>query len=285
MCVCVLLPVWIYYPPLQGNWVAVQGKKTWSRLLLPPATQKDTACWQIPALSWQNTSSSKICTLYIELTHCIQSDLTNIQELILDWWWFCHTTATPTVFICHLFSYCVFFIFSIKRRESVIIKFGIKRYFCNILTNEKMSHLDLSITKYLQPLHSSYQIVLQKQAQWWPGVKPHSEDAPENNRPSTFARISCKETIPSDLFHLWHTSHQVSCSFHIWLSLVCIQPPPVFYFLVVHCASSGECYPPTAHFSVSMPHVCLESFSRTLSQECIVILEVACVCLTEAQVS
>lgn len=153
--------------------------------------------------------------------------------------------------------------------------------------------------KYSQQPHSSWQlvvflasifnpwIVLHVQTQWWPRVKPHSEDAPEDNRPSTFSSISCKETIPPDLFHfMTHSPPSIlKLSFMIIFS-VC--PPPLCSSCILF--SGGADY---KLLVMQSPHCalqchdasCLSRELWSLSQKHIVILEVACVCLSEARVS
>lgn len=127
--------------------------------------------------------------------------------------------------------------------------------------------------KYLQLPNSSWQpavflaaiynpwTVFQIQTEWWPTVKPHSEDAPQDNRLSTFSGISCKETIRPEIFHFYDT---VFLNCQLWLSSV---------FFLLACAScflffgGSDCkllvmQSPLAHFSVSMPYVCPESSGR-----------------------
>lgn len=107
----------------------------------------------------------------------------------------------------------------------------------------------------------------------------------QNNRPSTFSGISCKETIPSDLLDfMTHIPPSILYLSHIIILSVRSTAACVLFFGGSFCKLWVMLSP---HCALQCQHacVCLESFSRTLSQECIVILEVACVCLTEARVS
>lgn len=90
---------------------------------------------------------------------------------------------------------------------------------------------------------------------------------------------------------LWHTAHQVSWSCHLWLSLVFVPPPPLllllcFIFWWFRLQALGNAIP---HCALWCQHAsCLSRELWSLSchrQQRIVILEVACVCLTEARVS
>lgn len=96
-------------------------------------------------------------------------------------------------------------------------------------------------------------IVLHVQTKWWSRVKTHSEDTPEDNRPSTFSGISYKTKIPPDLFHfMTHSPHSI-----LKLSLIIIS---IFLLLVMQSphmrtvswclmsVSSGRCHRSTLLF-------------------------------------